>query len=290
MNEMRELAKKLLSDGTVQVVIGYEEGPRGVRPAFVADAAQADKLTFDARCVHNLTTYLNPRRQHLTRLGKVAIVVKGCDARSVAGLVRECQVRREDLVILAVRCGGVVRDPSMSAELTSETVADRCEGCEVREPKLFDHLLGELPPAPPSNTRLADKIAELKQMTVEERGAFWQEALSRCVRCHACREICPMCFCVQCRAEKNSPQWIEPSATPRANTAWQMMRVLHQAGRCADCHECERACPADIPLGLLVRHMAQVVEQRFEYKTCDDPSVPAPMGVFRTDDAEEFIQ
>jgi len=193
-------------------------------------------------------------------------------------------------VVLAVHCGGVVSDPAMSAELTSETVSDRCDGCDVREPKLFDHLLGAMPPAPPQNTRRAEKIAELKKMTVEGRWAFWQEQLSRCIRCHACREVCPNCFCVTCRAEQNSPQWIEPSATPRANTAWQMMRVLHQAGRCVDCLECERACPVDIPLGLLNKHMADVIEQRFGYKSCDDPTVPAPMGIYRSDDAEEFIQ
>jgi formate dehydrogenase (coenzyme F420) beta subunit len=290
MNEISELAKKLLCDGTVKVVIGYEQGPRGVRPSFVTDPAQSDKLLFDARCVQNLAAYLNPRRQHVAKLGKAAVVVKGCDARSVAGLIRECQVKREDLVIIAMRCGGVVRDPSMSPELTADTVSDRCASCDVQEPQLFDYLLGAVPPPPPLNSRRDDKLAELEKMTVAERWAFWSGHLERCIRCHACREVCPMCFCVQCKAEKSQPQWIEPSATPRGNTAWQMMRVLHQAGRCADCLECERACPADIPLGLLGRHMAQVVEQRFGYKTCEDPTVEAPMGVYRTDDEQEFIQ
>jgi ferredoxin len=67
------------------------------------------------------------------------------------------------------------------------------------------------------------------------------------------------------------------------------MRVLHQAGRCVGCLECERACPEGIPLGLLARHVAQVVERRFGYKACQDPAVPAPMGMFRTEDEEEFI-
>lgn len=290
MNDLRELAGKLLAEGTVNVVIGYEEGALGVRPAFVTDPAGADKLVFDARCVHNLAAYLNPRRHHLAKLGKRAIVVKGCDARSVAGLIRECQVKREDLVILAVRCGGVVRDACGTAELTAENVSDRCVDCDVREPQLFDHLLGTLPPAPPHNTRRADRMAELKAMSVEQRRDFWNEQLSRCLRCHACREVCPMCFCVQCRAEQNLPQWIEPSATLRANTAWQMMRVLHQAGRCADCLECERACPADIPLGLLGLQTAQVVERRFDYKTCQDPTIPAPMGVYSAEDEQEFIR
>jgi len=34
MKELQDLARKLLNDGTVKVVIGYEEGARGVRPAY----------------------------------------------------------------------------------------------------------------------------------------------------------------------------------------------------------------------------------------------------------------
>jgi len=290
MQELRELAQKLLVDGSVKVIIGYEEGPRGVRPAFITDPAQAAKLVFDARCVHNLAAYLNPRRQHIARLGKSAIVVKGCDARAVAGLIREAQIKREDVVVIAVRCGGVVCDPAQSAELTSDTVSDRCSGCEVREPKLCDYLVGPLPPAPPSSTRREDKLAELAKMTPEQRWEFWSDHLSRCIRCHACREVCPMCFCVQCTADKNRPQWIDSSATPDGNRAWQTMRILHQAGRCVDCLECERACPADIPLGLLGTYVAKAVDRRFAYKACDDPAVPAPMGVFSTDDEQEFME
>lgn len=290
MKELRELAQKLLVDGSVKVVVGYEEGPRGVRPIFVTEPAEAEKLIFDTRCVHNLAAYLNPRRPHIAKLGKAAVVVKGCDARAVAGLIREAQIKREDVVIVAVRCGGVVRDPAQSAELTIDNVSDRCAGCDVREPKLFDHLLGPLPPPPPKSTRREDKLAELAKMTCAQRWAFWSEHLDRCIRCHACREVCPMCFCVRCTADKSRPQWIEASPTSQSNRSWQMMRILHQAGRCVDCLECERACPANIPLGLLSKYVAQAVEQRFGYKSCDDPTVRAPMGVFSPDDEQEFIQ
>ncbi len=298
MNEMRELARKLLADGTVKVVIGYEsvgtpgwpeEGPRGVRPSFVTDPAQVDRLVFDSRCVQNLAAYLNPRRTHLATLGKAAVVVKGCDARAVAGLVREGQVKRESVVLIGVRCGGVVRDPRSGPGLTEDDVSDRCQGCEDREPKLADHVLGPMPPAPPVTTRRADRLAAIDKMSQAERWEFWKETLSRCVRCYACREICPMCFCVQCVADKNRPQWIDNSPTPRGNVAWHMTRALHQAGRCADCLECERACPEGIPLGLLGRHVARSVERRFGYRVSADPAVPAPMGVYRSDDEEEFI-
>src|SRR5512136_313256 len=124
MSEMSELAARLLAEGAVKAVIGYEEGPVGVRPAFVTDPAKAGSLIFDSRCVQNLAVYLNPRRSHVAGLGRLAIVVKGCDARAVAGLIREHQVKREDLVIIGVRCGGVLADPSSNDPLTANTVAE----------------------------------------------------------------------------------------------------------------------------------------------------------------------
>ena len=98
-----------------------------------------------------------------------------------------------------------------------------------------------------------------------------------------------MCFCERCVADKTQPQWIESSPHPRGNLAWHVTRALHQAGRCVDCGECQRACPADIPLGLLNRKLARVVAERFDYRPTDDPSVAAPIGAFRKDDAQEFI-
>jgi ferredoxin len=294
MKELQQLAEKLLLDGAVKVVIGYEEGPHGVRPAFITDPAQASKLIFDVRCGQNLVAYLNTRRKHIAQLGKPAVVVKGCDARAVAGMLRENQIVRDGLVIIAVRCGGVLENTeagdSPATALTTETVSVRCEDCVDREPTLYDYILGELPPPPPVNPRRTDQLAAIQKMTTAERKEFWDRELSRCIRCHACREVCPMCFCVQCTATKSQPQWINTSSTLAANTAWQTMRVLHQAGRCVDCLECERACPEHIQLGLFSRFVADTVEQRFDYKACEDPKVEAPLGIFRTDDDEEFIK
>lgn len=289
MIAFQDLAAKLLGDKTVQTVIGYEETTRGVRPAFITKPEDAVRLVFDARCVQNLVTYLSPRRSHLVPLGRKAVVVKGCDTRAMAGLIRETQVRREDVVLIGVRCGGVVTDPTGSALLSPDTVAARCTDCDMREPKLVDHLLGDLPPAPPANRRRDELVAALDAMSADERWAYWQAELSRCVRCHACREVCPMCFCERCIADKTQPQWIESSPHPQGNLAWQFIRVLHLAGRCADCGECERACPAEIPISVLMRKAARIVEDRFGYRTTDDPSVPAPIGAYRLDDKQEFI-
>lgn len=289
MTELQQLARTLLEEGAVKVVIGYEEGPRGVRPSFVTRPDDATRLVFDERCVANLATYLNPRRSHVARLGKPAVVVKGCDAKAVAGLLRESQLKRDDVVIIGVRCGGVLARPERHVDLSADTVADRCLECDVREPHLADHVVGTLPPDPPASRRRDERIAALEAMTPAERWGFWQGELARCVRCQACREVCPLCTCERCVADKTQPQWIESSPHGRAVFAWHVTRALHLAGRCVDCGECTRACPADIPLTLLNRKLATVVAERFGYRSSDDPTVPAPIGTFNLADAQEFI-
>lgn len=289
MRELRELAARLLADHTVGVVIGWEEGPRGLRPAFVTTPTEADRLVFDARAVHNLAAYLNPRRPQVRSLGKPAVVVKACDAVAVAALIRESQWRREDLVLIGVRCGGVVTRPDQDATLTPDTIAPRCVDCTHREPTRCDYLVGGEQPAVTGGHGVEARVAELEAKPAADRWAFWTHEFERCIRCYACRQACPLCFCDRCVAEKSEPQWIENSPHARGNLAWHITRALHQAGRCTGCNECERACPVGIPLSLLNRKLQQVSAARYGTTASEDPSVAAPVGTFKLDDPQEFI-
>jgi len=289
VRELRELAARLLAERTVNVVIGWEEGPRGARPAFVTNAADAGRLIFDARSVHNLATYLNPRRPQVRRLGRPAVVVKACDAIAAAALVRESQLARTDFVLIGVRCPGVSASPTGSAELTPGTLAPRCAGCAHREPSHCDFVVGETAPAVASAATMDARVAEFEKMSMAERWAFWTAAFERCVRCYACRQACPVCFCERCVADKSVPQWIESSPHARGNLSWHLTRALHQAGRCTGCQECERACPVGIPLSLLNHKLQQVVVARFGAGASEDPSLPSPVGAFKLDDPQEFI-
>jgi formate dehydrogenase subunit beta len=289
MQELRELAKKLLQEKQVNAILGYKCGRRGVRPAFVTDVEGCDRLMFDHRCVQNLAAYLSPRRTHVAALGRLAVVVKTCDARAAAGLIRESQLKREDVILIGVRCGGVVRDPSSSDRVDPDSIAPRCIGCESREPSLADYLVGQPQPALSGKSDREARLSEIEAMSCGERLSLWTNLLAGCTRCHACRQVCPMCFCERCIADKTQPAWIETSPHPRGNFAWHLTRALHLAGRCVDCGECERACPAGIPLGLLNRKVAGIVAHRYGYSVTDDPSRQAPIGTYRLDDEQEFI-
>jgi len=292
VSELQDTARRLLDEGTVQVVIGWEQGPRGARPAFVTSAADCDRLIFDARCVHDLAAFLNPRRGQVAALGTAAVVVKGCDAKAVAGLLREAQLERDQIVLIGVRCGGVAGGPegATAPELTAETVAARCWGCDVREPGSVDVLVGEPQPEPPATAALDERVAALDALSPAERLAFWTKELARCTQCYACRQACPLCCCERCIVEKTEPQWIETSPHPRGNFAWHLTRAQHLAGRCVGCGECERACPVGIPLALINRKLQQVVYELYGYTVSEDPAVPAPIGAYAVDDTQDFIR
>ena len=293
VTELRRIARELLEAGDVRVIIGWEDARRGARPVFISDPADTDKLIFDTRSVHNLVAYLNPRRDHVAELGKIGLVVKGCDVKAVAGLLREAQIARTDVVLIGVRCGGVLEENELPAAvaLTAENVAPRCYGCDNREPTLVDHLVGESQPEPPRPVMtITERVAALDDKPLEERWAFWTGEFDKCVRCYACRQVCPLCICERCIVEKTQPQWIEPAPHPRSNLSWNITRALHLAGRCVDCGECERFCPVGIPLTLVNRKIQQIVAERFDYVVSEDPENQAPIGDYRLDDQQEFIK
>jgi coenzyme F420-reducing hydrogenase delta subunit/ferredoxin len=284
-DELRELAEGLLAEKKVDVVSGWGEGRREVRPELVTRPEDVRRLVADHRCVHNLSVYLDPRRSHVRELGRAAVVVKGCDARTVAGLLREHQLTREEVVLIGVRCGGVWEDAGDS----ESGLADRCAGCDMQAPELADHLVGAPQERAQATSRVAADVAAVMSMSPQERWAFWSNELGRCVRCNACRAVCPLCYCSRCVADKSRPQWVEPSPHLRGNLAWHLTRALHLAGRCGGCGECARACPVGIPLELIQHRVAQVVKERFSYQASDDPEIPAPIGAFDRNDPQEFI-
>jgi len=278
-DELRQLCRRLLEDGTVQVVIGYgqssDDGP--TYPVFVTDAADVDRLVWNDQCFANLTTYL--KRKEVKALGKPAIIVKGCDERALAVLEKESQIDRTQMVVIGVACEGVgqPREP-------------KCAACDVHMPRFSDHVLGQAANTPvEADRRYADLEAFMKRSPAE-RMAYWMNELSRCFKCYACRATCPMCYCERCIVDKNRPQAIDTSPTLKGNFAWHIARAFHLAGRCVGCDECTRVCPAGIDLRLLNMSLAKAAEDEFGYRAGVDREAEPIIGSYSLKDKESFIR
>jgi formate dehydrogenase subunit beta len=259
--QLRAQARQLLEEGQVDCVIGYEAGPRGgARPVFVYDPAEAERLIWSSDCVHNLVTYLHDKKMPAKRgeePPRVAVVVKPCDSRAINVLLAEQQIERERVFVIGVACEGVQDE-------MGETPG-RCVRCGDRVPVVYDVLLGEPPQVTPIEDDYAD-LARIEEMEPVERLAFWLREFDRCIRCYACRQVCPGCYCTTCAFERDDGLWVDIGIELSQKRVFHLGRAFHLAGRCVECDECERVCPMGLPLSLLNRRLVREMDALFGHR------------------------
>ena len=286
-DELRQIAKKLLAGKKVDVVIGHGPTETGtVGAVFYTDPADCDQLLWNERCTANLVVYL--KRKEIQKLGKAAIVVKGCDSKALAVLEVEKQLDRARLYVIGVVCEGVWD----SSNSKTHNDAAKCDTCTVHEPLHCDLVLGHLAENKPPKS-LDERYGQLERilaMNTEERLAYWKKEFARCFKCYACRQVCPMCYCDVCVADKNRPVRFDTSATEKGNFAWHIVRAFHLAGRCVGCSNCSSACPAGIDLDLLNLTLAKAAEAQFGFQAGLDREALPLIGTFSPNDQEEFIR
>jgi ferredoxin len=266
MSSLNTRAKELLENKTVQVVIGYEAGPTGLaRPAFISDPLKTDKLIYDDRCVQNLAVYLT--KKEVKNLGKVAIVATLPVMRSIMVLISEQQLFAEYLVVL-----GISSDGSLLDIADFKVMQAYIEKSELSNPPKYK-----------------EKLAELIKLSPEERFEWWQKELSKCIKCYACRQACPMCYCTRCTVEVNQPQWIPVQSNTHGNMDWHILRAMHLAGRCISCGECGRACPVGIPCHLLTMHLTDQVYSYFKVYAGTSEKMSSVLSTYEPNDKESFI-
>ena len=286
-------ARRLLEEGTVAAVVGYAPGRRTgtAVPSVAGTPEQAAELFFSPACVNNLALYLTRAKKGLRRRGRLAVVAKGCDLKALAALMGESQLKREDVVIIGVACPGVAKENLCAGDLEAPMQAEKCRLCNARLPEGADVVAGD--PAALAQSPCAEQdeeLARLEAMTPAERWAFWKAHFSRCIRCYACRQVCPLCYCEQCLCDRNRPQAVETTPRPSGNTAWHIVRAMHLAGRCAGCAECERVCPMDIPINLLNRKMTRELKELYGQEPGFEPAQKGPLAQYREDDDQSFIK
>ncbi len=330
IEELRKEAARILKGGKVSCVLGYKRSPNGfgVVPAFIRSAADVRQLTWDASCFHNLARYIADE----VPKGRVGIVAKGCDSRAVNVLIQEKVIQREDVYIIGVSCeqGGVVDVKKITQRYkkkkperikfeqdhrllvmtrfgnikvpAEEIIAEKCLECVHSSPVVHDVLFGDPNqrevPAPYRS------LLELEDLSNDERWAYWKEQADKCIRCYACRSVCPLCYCKECMMDPSSfavtPEttaeekaekikWIEKSPASSENLFYHLLRTLHLAGRCVDCGECGRACPVDIPLRRLHKKMEKDARELFGYESGLDPLQPPLAACFDENDPQDFI-
>ena len=301
-------AKELLAEGKVQKVVGWRKGlfDYDVTPSVFTSAEDLENnFVFNEFCGANLSKYLvkitreieikksttrmnntmakqrDPNAQDAPIPSEVALVfLKPNDTYSFTQLLKENRITRDDVYAIGVPCQDTLKG------------AEPCGNCAGKKPVSCDEYIGVDPNAEVAqNTARMAEVEKLEAMSEAERFAFWQNEFSRCIRCNACRDICPACTCEKCVFDNNALYTSQKVAeTSFEESLYHIIRAWHVAGRCTDCGECSRVCPENIPLHLINRKYIKDINEIYgEYQAGSDFETKAPMQSFKEDDAEPSI-
>ncbi|MHA1265381.1 MAG: 4Fe-4S dicluster domain-containing protein [Candidatus Helarchaeota archaeon] len=312
---LREIVKNLFSQQKIEVFIGYQKGtiPLRTAPTFISKVDEVDKLVWNYCCDFDLTRYF---LEEENKGKKVGILVKGCDARALVVCLNEGQIERESIVIVGMPCQGIINRKKIIAEVapkeileatvtaeqitvkgkdfeqtfpTKEYLQGCCSGCAYNIPPSYDILVDEKPVEVLNKIDWDAILDEFEAKSPEERWDYFTNLLKDCIRCYACRNACPVCYCPECFVDQTQPQWVGKTNDLADIIFYHMVRALHVAGRCVECGACTRVCPMNIDVRLLIKKVERIIKDRYNFESGLDVSAPPPMGTHSPEDPEEFI-
>lgn len=320
MQEIINRAKELLADGTVVRVLGWRIGdlPYNPEPSYFETAEDLEaNFVYNGFCGANLSKYMIEGSK---LEGKTLVFLKPCDTYSFNQLIKENRVVRDKAYIIGIGCKGKLDVEKIKAQgikgilsirgaeydgpadtLTVETLygektvpykdamLERCHVCKGKDHMIYDELLGKS-----TDTKDADRFEEVRKieaMSPEEKFAYFQSELSKCIRCNACRNVCPACSCRKCVFDST-----KFDSAQKANVdsfeekMFHIIRAFHVAGRCTDCGECSRVCPQGIPLHLFNRKFIKDIDEFYgEYQAGADAESKGPLTSFTFNDVEPGV-
>lgn len=289
-SEMRAVAKELLESGEATVVIGCEKGtmPYNSTPVMIRSAAEVDKLIWDEYCQQNLSPYLI---DFIYTEDKVAIFAKGCDTRAYNRLIQDKRITADKCIIIGVPCSGM-KNAKAAARLPEGAevpMANACKECRYPNPVVFDRKIGQDVTPWCTEKNFAD-VEAIEAMGQDEKAAFWQSQYSKCIRCYACRNICPACNCTNCIFDQSASGWQSKDINASENEFYGVTRAFHVAGRCIECGQCEMVCPSDIPIMLMNKKFIKDIDTLFgAYEAGIETEGPTPLSHYEVSDPEEFM-
>jgi ferredoxin len=310
-DKIREISERLLKACQVEIVIGFRKGtmPMMNEPCFIKDAGDVGQLVWDSNCGINLANYLTNRQE------KIGVIAKGCDSRNIVTHIIENKISREQLTIIGVPCQGMIDKHKVAAMFEGEiedvsesgstvtvvvdgqtheldkadVMQQNCSVCTHRNPVIYDEMVAEAVEEQKDVDRYED-VRKIEAMTPQEKWDYFEELLSPCIRCYACKNACPLCYCPTCFVDEAKPQWVGKGQDPTDVRTFHFLRAYHCGGRCTDCGACERACPVGINMRVFTKKLEKDCFEQFGWEAGLTLDQRPPLDTYRPEDPDDFIR
>ena len=302
--------------------------PMTARPIVIRNPEDAKKLIWNSFCVLNLANYLPQTLKSVEEKKdsqgegdqymrpKVGIAATGCCSRNIVVQIQENQVDKERVVVVGITSRGMVdkkkiisklngkeirevieadhllkiKGPGFETEIPRwEVVRDNCLCCTRPEPAFFHYKIEASGSAQRSIENPFSQVDEIEALSHDERWKWFMQEIDKCIRCYACRNVCPLCYCPTCFVDDSRPQWVGKSIDKSDTAIFHILRAYHCAGRCTDCGACESACPMGIRMRLFTKKLQKDVLEFFGTEAGTDFDTPPPLSTYAPDDPEDFV-
>jgi len=308
---IREKARALLEEEKVDVFIGYKKGsvPMTNAPVLISEKDQAESLYWDSSCGMNLCNYLTKRKD------KIGIIANGCISRNIVTHITENQIGRDQLYIVGLPCTGVIDHRAVQRKVNGEILdiqesgqtftvkgdgfeetldkkaylRSNCSVCTHRNPVIYDEMIAD-PVTEQDGVSVYEDVTRIEDMSPEKKWEHFTGLIDKCLRCYACRNACPLCYCPTCFVDESQPQWVGKSIDPIDTMTFHIVRAYHCAGRCTDCGACEQACPVGIRVRDFTKKLNKDALELFSWEAGLDPDRRPPLDLYRPDDYNDFIK
>ncbi|MCP4220924.1 MAG: hypothetical protein GY765_40220 [bacterium] len=252
---------------------------------------------------------------------RVAVVARPCDVKAMVNHIKEKQYTRANIYIVGIHCPGIIDRQKLYKEVDpfqitavavgngqvtvesrngdetklfmDDVITASCIRCTQRYPDKYipeEEDDAEQEPEQEATPPVIEPFAVVKEhekKSIDERWLWFKKEIGRCIRCRACRQTCPMCYCKTCFADQTNPGWIGQTSAEADVMGFHIGRLLHMAGRCVDCGECETACPMNIPLTVLNQKLDQVIFDLYGYESGVKHEEEPPLSTYKPDDPDK---
>lgn len=125
------------------------------------------------------------------------------------------------------------------------------------------------------------------------------DVFGKCVGCHGCSHVCPICYCVLCDFESHNYDYDSAIyenelsqkgafRLPPDTIFFHLGRMSHMSFSCVNCGQCTDVCPSDIPVAAIFMKTGERTASLFDYIPGRDVEESIPVMVFKEEEFLEF--